>query len=402
MFFRRSMTDTARDAVSEGDIDSVEKRPPSIQAPPPAPASSLPLWQSSLLAVTYCCTCILQFILIRWTKINAVVYDDTSAVMLTEVAKLLTCAVIFYARSGSFLFSRMLEPHNVSRGMWYAVPSLIYAVYNNLTFYNLTSIDAATYQVFMQVRVLFTGLLFTFLLSKSLTGRQWFALCLLAVGVAWKHMGNVEVHSLTAVAFVFFQAALSSFAGVYNEKLLKGDRTMDVFEANAYMYTFAILFNVLFGLFRNPAFYITPSRWVSTTHPLFITIVVNGAVIGIVTSLILRYINVIVKAFASAAEVLLTAFVSHAVFATALTMSDVNACSIVSAAIFLYYYTPGMFTGSWASLREWRNPLLPLSPLSPRRDVPNPLDALARHSPGESERVRDGASSCGSRDAEAV
>lgn len=113
------------------------------------------------------------------------------------------------------------------------VPASMYTVQNNLLFLALTNLDAATYQVTYQFKILTTAFFSVTLLGKHLTMRQWMALMVLMFGVImvqWpnnaqdhkqedeKKTGSARLIGLLAVIFSSFS---SGFAGVYMEKLIK-------------------------------------------------------------------------------------------------------------------------------------------------------------------------------------
>lgn len=310
--------------------------------------STLPFAQSLSLALVYMFGCISFFLLIRWSKKRAAEggpsYDNAAAVFLTELCKWGFSIGAMWYREKKFLPISTIREGSWKVGVYYAVPSGIYALYNNLTYYNLTHFDPGTYQVVMQTRVLFTGILFTYILKKLLTRRKWFALVLLTLGVIAKNFSSgLELDS--RVLFMLFQASLSAFAGVYNEFLLKEYSSMDVNEQNFFMYSWALIFNLGYGLYSNPSYY-TSGQLFGNSNGLFWMIVLNGALIGIVTSLILKFINVIVKAFASACEVLLTAVIAAFLLGDPLTGRDFVACCVVMYSIFVYYGTGPILPGT--------------------------------------------------------
>ena len=306
-----------------------------------AAESSLPLHQSALIALAYTVGSTVFFLMIRYSKMlekksGEKVYDNAAAVFYMELVKWCFSVSAMYYRTGKFLPVSVFRDGTWRIGLGFAVPSLIYAVYNNMTYFNLTTFDPASFQVFMQTRVLFTGLLYSAIFHKALTRQKWLALILLTVGVASKYLDwNMTIDA--RILFLLFQASLSSFAGVYNEFLLKKDVNMDVNEQNFYMYTFALFFNLGFGLATNPDYY-TSGRVVSSVNSWFVATVVCGAMTGIAASLVLKFINVIVKAFASATEVLITAVLAALFLGEALTIKDCVACCIVMVAIYMYYH----------------------------------------------------------------
>lgn len=66
-----------------------------------------------------------------------------------------------------------------------AIPSGIYAIQSNLLFVALTYINAATYQVTYQLKILTTALFSILMMKKVIVPHQWIALVLLTVGVGF-------------------------------------------------------------------------------------------------------------------------------------------------------------------------------------------------------------------------
>lgn len=120
------------------------------------------------------------------------------------------------------------------------VPALLFVIQNNLIFLALSKLDAATYQVTYQIKILTTAFFSVVLLGKKLNVYKWMALLLLTTGVALVQLEknsksdlktSVEISSIdiskeSADRFIAFLAilmacCLSGFAGVYFEKILK-------------------------------------------------------------------------------------------------------------------------------------------------------------------------------------
>eukprot|EP00758_Cryptobia_borreli_P008631 Tbor_TRINITY_DN5405_c1_g1::TRINITY_DN5405_c1_g1_i1::g.24107::m.24107 len=286
-------------------------------------------------------TCsIIFFLLIRRSKVlaakNELVYDSASIVFMIELCKLSFSVVVILIREGKFLPISVFRQKSWRVGIYYAVPSGIYAVYNNLTFFNLSGFDPGTYQVFMQTRVLFTGLLYTWFLNRTFSKAKWMALGFLSLGVMIKYITpNMKIDAY--VFIILFQALLSSLTGVYNEFLLKRDISMDVNESNFFMYSFALLFNLVIGMCTNPEYYSSGRVIANSGNTLLIAIILAGAGMGIATSFILKFINVIVKSFASACEVMLTAVLAALFLGETFTKQDFFACCIVMGSIYIYY-----------------------------------------------------------------
>ena len=80
--------------------------------------------------------------------------------------------------------------------------SLLYIVQDNLIIFDLTCLDAATFQVTYQMRILTTAMFSKFILKKELTTPHWLALVLLLAGVA---LAQVYIILLTFFILIFFQ-----------------------------------------------------------------------------------------------------------------------------------------------------------------------------------------------------
>ena len=66
----------------------------------------------------------------------------------------------------------------------FVVPSIIYWLHNNVQFLTLKYVDAPTYQILGNLKIVTTGLLFWLCLRRKLTPLQWMALLLLMMGAA--------------------------------------------------------------------------------------------------------------------------------------------------------------------------------------------------------------------------
>lgn len=276
---------------------------------------------------------------------------------------------------------------------FYMVPSFLYCVYNNLAFVNLLKFDPTTYYLLLQFRVVITGLIFQVSASaaptycttiyrffpsdyvqvvfkKLLTAVQWISLCLLTVGCIVNRLdfGHIFSHNDAHIVgaalppsgvfrldpfmlLILLQAVCSCLAGVYNEYILKNQGAdVNIYVQNAYMYVDSIVANVVF--MYNAFGWMTAAssasdeeasvidQTASVWTPTVMLVMLNNACIGIVTSFFLKYLNSILKTFASALELVFTAVLCYLLFGIPITFSTVVSIAIVSAAIYLYTCAP--------------------------------------------------------------
>ena len=88
------------------------------------------------------------------------------------------------------------KPHDTFK---LAIPSGLYAIQSNLLFFALSYLNAATYQVTYQLKILTTALCSVFMLGKVIERHQWFSLVLLAMGVAFVTVREPSTRGTTRV-----------------------------------------------------------------------------------------------------------------------------------------------------------------------------------------------------------
>lgn len=167
-----------------------------------------------------------------------------------------------------------------------------------------------------------------------------------------KETSNVDQSSyISSIILILIQTLCSCLAGVYNEYLLKkkGPET-DIYMQNIFMYVDSLVCNLLLLLVQGNlvnALTITSIKQILRVD--VILIIINNCAIGIVTSFFLKYMNSILKTFASALELSFTAILSYFIFAIPLNISTFFAIIIVSLAIYLYSQNPVVNTSSSSS-----------------------------------------------------
>lgn len=142
--------------------------------------------------------------------------------------------------------------------------------------------------------------------------------------------------------FILIQTICSCLAGVYNEYLLKDKgANVDIYIQNVFMYLDSITCNIILLLVQGnllTAFTVNSIQSLFTINVLLI--VINNTAIGIVTSFFLKYMNSILKTFASALELIFTAILCYILFAIPIYLNTMLAIFIVSFSVYLYSQCP--------------------------------------------------------------
>jgi len=120
------------------------------------------------------------------TDPDAPLYLASTAVFFMEAMKLaLCCIVILFQYRGGFISVIKKEVFDSSMEVAkLCVPSLLYTAQNNLLYLALTNLDAATYQVCYQLKILTTALFSAVMLQRRFSPTKWLSLVILTVGVA--------------------------------------------------------------------------------------------------------------------------------------------------------------------------------------------------------------------------
>uniref|UniRef100_A0A670YKQ0 Solute carrier family 35 member A1 n=1 Tax=Pseudonaja textilis TaxID=8673 RepID=A0A670YKQ0_PSETE len=215
----------------------------------------------SLLFKLYCLTVMTLVaatytVALRYTRTTgAVLYFSSTAVCITEVIKLFLSLGILAKETGSLGKLSMSLKENVLGSpkelLKLSVPSVVYAVQNNMAFLALSNLDAAVYQVTYQLKIPCTALCTVLMLNRSLSRLQWFSVCMLCGGVTlvqWKPAQatkvQMEQNPLLGFGAIAIAVLCSGFAGVYFEKVLKSSDT-SLWVRNIQMYLSGIAVTLL-------------------------------------------------------------------------------------------------------------------------------------------------------------
>lgn len=256
----------------------------------------------------------------------------------------------------------------------YLVPAFLYCLYNNLAFHNLSVFDPTTYYLLLQFRVVITGILFQIIFKKYLSRKQWLSLTLLTLGCMVKQINFGDTPQSTGneakppkntigfdlsinAIFILIQTVCSCLAGVYNEHLLKNKgQDINIYIQNVFMYIDSILCNsLLLAVQGNMLSAFTSENLAEIFKPGVILIAINNCCIGIVTSFFLKYMNSILKTFASALELLFTAVLCWILFSIPIYLNTMLAIAIVSIAVYLYSQSPVVNTGKLGSRQDFED-----------------------------------------------
>jgi len=361
--------------LNDDDLDVHEKEelgiPSDAQTAVPS-ICGLPLKYVSL--VTLAVQNAMLTLIMHYSRVNAApsqTYSAAAAVLLVELFKGSISLIVAFSRidlySPSYLSNdqpqsspwnptvilsrfRRLGKEVFRPDCWkLSIPAILYVIQNNLQFVAVSNLEAATFQVTYQMKILTTAVFSVMLLRKKLSPIKWLALVFLAIGVGIVQIqtGSSKqqaVHS-DMNAFKGFMAVVaacftSGLAGVYFEMVLKNSQT-DLWVRNVQLSLFSLLPALVPIIFSKGPADAAVSGWFSTS--LFANFgvwawatVFTQVLGGLLTALVIKYADNILKGFATSLAIVISSLVSVALFSFQLSVTFILGSVVVLVATWMY------------------------------------------------------------------
>lgn len=278
---------------------------------------------------------------------------SSTAVVMAEVVKLATCLVLVYVEEGNLKkFLRALDTTIIKQPadtLKVCVPSLVYIIQNNLLYVSASHLDAATYQVTYQLKILTTAFFAVLILRKTLLAIQWGALVLLLAGVVLVQLAQsspsavpsgTEQNQLIGFSAALSACFLSGFAGIYFEKILKGS-DISVWMRNVQLSLLSLPFG-LFTCFLYDGNIINKQGFFFGYDWFVNYLIVLQAGGGLVVAMVVKHADNILKGFATSLAIVISCVASIYLFAFHLTFQFTTGASLVICSIFMYSHQPRM------------------------------------------------------------
>ncbi|XP_022619608.1 UDP-galactose translocator isoform X2 [Seriola dumerili] len=287
-------------------------------------------------------------------------FFTTSAVVMAEVLKVLTCLLIILLQkrfnvkeTALFLVDSIVFQYKDTLKL--AVPSLIYTLQNNLQYIAISNLPAATFQVTYQLKILTTALFSVMMLRKSLSRVQWVSLLLLFAGVAVVQVqqeGNKEAsvtgssnqNYMVGLVAVVISCLSSGFAGVYFEKILKGS-SASVWVRNVQLGIFGTALGML-GLWWNDGAAIAQRGFLFGYTDMVWCVIFNQAFGGLLVAVVVKYADNILKGFATSFSIIVSTVMSIYLFGFHVDLLFTAGAGLVIGAVYMYSLPKAAGSGS--------------------------------------------------------
>ncbi|OAX41545.1 hypothetical protein K503DRAFT_767560 [Rhizopogon vinicolor AM-OR11-026] len=307
---------------------------------------------------------------------------------------------------------RQVSSEIFSHDCWkLSIPAILYVVQNSLQFVAIGNLPVASFQVAYQMKILTTAAFSVALLRKTLTSTKWLSLFFLAIGVGIVQVQTTSSNSVmreirvgsahdAAPLHIHIMSPLKGFgavtaacftsglAGVYFEMVLKGSKA-DLWVRNVQLSLFSLLpaflpilyapahppsIGFLTHLFRNFG------GWAWAT----VAIQVFG---GLVTAVVIKYSDNILKGFATSLSIILSFLASVVLFDFHITPSFIIGASTVLAATAMYNQPASDEPKSSSSIGSGRTKPFSDAPLGPDDPIIGQFPLQRKSSPFGSPRA---------------
>lgn len=249
-------------------------------------------------------------------------YLASTAVFMMEVMKFFIClGVVFYQTGalGTELYIHVWDSPNEMIKL--CVPSFLYTVQNNLLYLALTNLDAATYQILYQLKILTTALFSATMLGRQFSRTKWASLVVLTCGVAIVQVSGSGDNSgssdedrnrFVGLVAVLCAACTSGFSGVYFEKILKGS-DVSVWIRNIQMGIPSMVI-ALITVYLEDAVEVSKKGFFVGYSPTVVSVITVQAVGGLIVAVVVKYADNVLKVFATSFSILLSCIISAFAF----------------------------------------------------------------------------------------
>jgi len=265
----------------------------------------------------------------------------------------------------------------------YAPTALLYAMYNNLMFLNLRNNEPTFYLVMSSSRLVMTAIVWQKFFKTPISYVKKTAILMITLGIFGRNLFSQEedvdsiekptIHNEWTNLFsytdfnkgmiILLQMLCSVFAGIFNECLLKNINCNQHLQ-NICLYINSIAFNLVVGIVRGCVINDKDRNFMTFVEmiltPVSLIIISILALVGILTSTLLRYENSVTKGVASASETVLTSMIEYLCYGQHYKLSEIFGIFLVSAGTVIYSISPAVMakTFNLPKFHKLKRPLM--------------------------------------------
>ncbi|CDS37849.1 UDP N acetylglucosamine transporter [Echinococcus multilocularis] len=272
-------------------------------------------------------------LLMRYTRLPSPtnpassLYLTSTAVFCAEVCKVVACFWAVFVQNGNSLRATSTE---LQRELFSAplelvklgIPAGLYTLQNNLLYVALSNLDAATYQITYQLKILTTAVFMVVMLRKRITISQWIALLILIIGVAFVQLAPsanataktpkplpAHQNTLIGLTAVILASLSSGFAGVYFEKLMKFT-SPSIWIRNIQLGFWGSILAFI-GVFLTDGHVVMRDGFFRGYNLFVVIVVALQSLGGLCVAVVIKYADNILKVFATSISIIFSCLASY-------------------------------------------------------------------------------------------
>ena len=287
---------------------------------------------------------------------------SSTAVVLSELLKMV-CATFLLCAEDRFNWTLLKtrirrEVLDVPTDMLkLSIPSILYTIQNNLQYVAVSHLDAATFQVTYQLKILTTALFSVVMLQRTLDKTKWLSLLILTLGVALVQLppgtfssasspsalaatsapesdAETAQSPLIGLIAVLTACLLSGFAGVYFEKILKGS-PVSLWTRNIQLGFYGTLIGLVV-VYLQDGERVEANGFFYGYQFMTLVVILNQAMGGLLVAVVVKYADNILKGYATSISIIISCVFSVFFFGFEITTLFVFGSSLVMYAVYLY------------------------------------------------------------------
>ncbi|CAG8566451.1 5787_t:CDS:1 [Diversispora eburnea] len=279
-------------------------------------------------------------------------YFTSTAVFLSELTKLIICLYVAIrnqmVETGQWSIIELYNQVFTSDAWKLMIPAALYTIQNNLQYIAVSLLDAATFQVTYQLKILTTALCSVIMLKTSLSLIKWLSLVLLTFGVALVQMSktkseteneiideDLDMERFVGLGAVAVACVISGIAGVYFEKVLKGTQS-SLWIRNIQLSFFSLFPALILGVWLKDGLDVWEKGFFFGYNAVVIAAISCQAIGGIIVALVVKYADNILKGFSTSISIILSFIASVYIFAFEVTTNFVIGSVLVLIATYMY------------------------------------------------------------------
>lgn len=293
--------------------------------------------------------------------------DPTFVILLTEFIKLIMSAVIYIAQRGvSNLCNNVTNSDSFRIGPMatlfaqYLPVAFLYTVSNNLMINNLQYFDPTAYVILQSSKLIVTATVMWIVTGRGINRMKQISILIITAGVCMKETptskssgadnqsgGDSGIDTMSHyfhLGLILLQMLCGVLASLYNESLLKkGKKEIDINVANMSLYIESILLNG-FAMWMIPQGSLGHSSFNANIDMVCSSVLHQGiiltlAMVGIVSSLMLRYVDTLSKAVASSTTILFTTVLGRIFFGIEISGQMIISAVLVIIGVHSYTFS---------------------------------------------------------------